>query len=74
MPQRMTLADYPGVPEGAYVCEEGWLCIGEEAWTWHEWRAHMYGGRPVQYHDAHHIRKRIQKREYYACIRARRAA
>ena len=71
--KRYTLADYPGAPEGAYVCKEGWLCIEEEAWTWDEWN-HRRGGRPIQYRDARHIRERIRKRAFYARIRAEKAA
>jgi hypothetical protein len=32
-----TLADFPGAPRGAYVCAEGWLIVGEEAWPLDEW-------------------------------------
>lgn len=28
---------FPQMPAGSYVCEEGWLIVGEEAWTLHEW-------------------------------------
>lgn len=29
--------DFPGAPPGSYVCEEGWLIVGDEAWTPQEW-------------------------------------
>jgi hypothetical protein len=28
---------FPGAPASAYVCEEGWLVIGQQAWTETEW-------------------------------------
>ena len=87
--KRYTLADYPGAPEGAYVCDEGWLCIGDQSWTIKEWLAadksdrrrdsrHQEGrggrtGRPTQYDDARHIRDRIRKRKSRARIRAEAA-
>lgn len=33
-----TLADYPDAPSGALISAEGWLVVGEEAWTPQEWR------------------------------------
>jgi hypothetical protein len=53
----MTLARFPNAPEGAYVCEEGWLIIDDEAWTEEEW-APKPGGRPVTYDDERHRRDR----------------
>lgn len=35
---RITIADFPQAPRGAYVTPEGWLVIGEQAWTVDEWR------------------------------------
>ena len=29
---------FPGAPEGAALTEEGWLVIGDEAWTEEDWR------------------------------------
>jgi hypothetical protein len=31
------LSDFTDAPLGAYVCEEGWLVVGDEAWTFEEW-------------------------------------
>ena len=28
---------FPGAPADATYTDEGWLCIGDEAWTEHEW-------------------------------------
>lgn len=28
---------FPGAPPGSYVSDEGWLIVGEEAWTAEEW-------------------------------------
>lgn len=33
------LRDFPGAPEGAFISDEGWLVLGQEAWTVEEWRA-----------------------------------
>ena len=32
-----TLSDFPEAPEGAWISKEGWLIVGEEAWTLEEW-------------------------------------
>ena len=37
-----TLTDFPNAPSGSWICEEGWLIIGDEAWTADEWRHMAY--------------------------------
>ncbi len=34
----MTDRRFPEAPPGSYVSEEGWLVVGDEAWTEDEWR------------------------------------
>ena len=72
-----TRRDFPGAPQGSYVSEEGWLIVGDEAWTAHEWSTRPGGvglglgtGRPIAYDDERHRRQREQKRLYYARKRA----
>ena len=31
-------AGFPNAPPESYVSEEGWLIVGDEAWTSEEWR------------------------------------
>lgn len=33
------LLDFPDAPRGAWVSDEGWLVLGNEAWTLQEWLA-----------------------------------
>lgn len=33
----MTRRGFRDAPPGSYVCEEGWLIVGDEAWTVEEW-------------------------------------
>ena len=28
---------FPGAPAGSWVSPEGWLIVGDEGWTQHEW-------------------------------------
>jgi hypothetical protein len=35
--------DFPSAPPGSYVCEEGWLIVGDEAWTPDEWARRSRG-------------------------------
>lgn len=41
----MSRDPFPGAPVGATYSEEGWLVIGDEAWTEHEWRLLTAAGR-----------------------------
>jgi hypothetical protein len=36
------LKDFPNAPAGSWVCSEGWLIVGDEAWTVAEWN-----GEPI---------------------------
>lgn len=36
---------FPGAPAGSYVSDEGWLIVGDQAWTVEEWRQTSLGGR-----------------------------
>ena len=72
------MSSFPGAPYGSYVNEDGWLIVGDEAWTEREWRARSGGvtlgrvqiGRPVQYDDEAHRKDREKRRR----LRARRRA
>lgn len=73
MTDNTRLLDFPDAPAGSYVCEEGWLIVGDEAWTAEEWRASARrphsttGGRPRLYDDyAHHRMRQRKLRSYYA--------
>lgn len=74
-PGAMNDPRFPGAPAHASISEEGWLIIGEEAWTAEEWaspqlRRHAAGlrpvGRPRLYPNkaarqrAYHERKKLQ--------------
>lgn len=37
----MSLDRFPSAPPGSYVSEEGWLVVGDEAWTEAEWRSRL---------------------------------
>jgi hypothetical protein len=39
------LLDFPGAPANAFVSDEGWLLIGQEAWTVQEWRGRATSGK-----------------------------
>ena len=73
----MTRSLYPDAPAGSWISEEGWLVIGEEAWTSSEWASRVstrptavVSGRPVRYDDDRHRKAREKKRRYYARKRA----
>lgn len=72
-----TLRDFPGAPPGATVCEEGWLIVGDEAWTVHEWSTALGEDQRAKYaarYDTEDDRleaRRRAKREY---MRRKRAA
>jgi hypothetical protein len=38
---------FPGAPDDAYLSEEGWLIIGDEAWTRSDWLTRNRLGRPI---------------------------
>lgn len=57
MPQapRAARTSFPGAPPGSYVSDEGWLIVGDEAWTLDEWthqraQAARASSRPTKYH------------------------
>lgn len=78
----ITRKDFPGAPIGSYVCEEGWLVVGDQAWTVEEWLSplsiHRGGrmgrnGRPLKYEnetDRAEAKRRFD-REYYRRRRER---
>ena len=55
---------FPEAPPDAWISEEGWLIVGDEAWTVDEWRARSrwITGRKVKYNDEKHVRDRERKR------------
>lgn len=55
---RPTIDDFPGAPPSAHVCEEGWLILGEEAWTVEEWRS----GLGADERAKHGIHVKIERR------------
>jgi hypothetical protein len=76
--RRVTDPRFPDAPLDSYVCEEGWLVVGDQAWTEDEWArtrdaTYRYGrrpnGRPRKYID-HEDELRARRERY----RARKAA
>ena len=69
----MTFRD---APPGSYVSEEGWLIVGDEAWTLQEWDDNPYSRprsipRSYDTDDERLAAKRRANREY---MRRKRAA
>ena len=61
---------FPDAPPGSYVCEEGWLIVGDEAWTEYEWNVYVDArprsigrGRPRQYANAEERRRAAYRRK-----------
>lgn len=72
---------FPGAPPESYVCEEGWLVCGEQAWTEREWSIRgslsLTGqpiGRPPKYRTAAERAEATRRlaHEWYLRHRARR--
>lgn len=61
-------------PPGSYISEEGWLIVGQEAWTLEEWNGvedkAKYANRYTNHADRVAARRRT-RREY---MRRKRAA
>ena len=72
----MTDPRFPKAPPGSYVCEEGWLIVGDEAWTEEQWndRQWVKGARrgPLRYatEEERLEAKRRSAREYQRRKRA----
>jgi hypothetical protein len=63
---------FPGAPKGAYVCEEGWLIVGDEAWTEAEWST-RHGRSTVSFGQSKYLnRYTTQTERRLARLRTRR--
>jgi hypothetical protein len=71
------LADFPGAPPGSYVCEEGWLIIGDQAWTLTEWNTALGGDERKKYqnrYDSETARREARRRSKREYMRRKREA
>lgn len=60
------LANFPDAPDDAWLSDEGWLCVGDEAWTAEEWRTQTMW-RPNE--KAEHNRRRAKMRRLLLAMR-----
>lgn len=71
----MTNPKFPGAPEGSYISEEGWLIVGDEAWTEREWTLELsVSARHERNHSRDNPDRRKRMNEYSRRYRARKKA